>query len=275
VLTAHSHNALSHCISAIAELGDPMVLAARYSGRPLRLIGPALYPDWKRAVIALELVVVPIVLVVIALVWLIKGEPVGEAVGASLWISFEVAIQLAFWITVAFAAIERSPKMRRTSLMPWTPELLPDTSTEPTAKGVLFVAAYSAAFIAVFVVSWFVSPFTDASGAPITFFDPWIVQTGLAIVLVAVPLLQICGAALQLCGHGNLATAIAAIVVDAAGAVTVIVLGATSHVLNPAFLRAAGWADAVEPIVNYTLIGVGVLAIIVSVWENLRSARRV
>lgn len=258
---------------AIAELGDPMVLAASYAERPLHLIGPALYPSWKRLVVVLELIVVPIVAATIPIVWLFRGESVGDAIGAGAWISFEVAIQLAFWITVAFAIYERSTRNRE-PVVTWTPDMLPETSPEPTPTGTLIGAGFASVFIALFVVSWYVSPFTDASGDPITFFDPWIVETGLVIVLVAVPLLQIGGGILKLNGHWNLPIAIAAIAVDVVGALTVIVLGATGHILNPAFIEAAGWPDLVEPIVNITFVCLGVLTILTSAWENLKSVRR-
>src|SRR5690606_33697158 len=47
--------------AAIQALGDPIVLSAHYAGRPLHLVGPALYADWKRLLTALELIIVPIV----------------------------------------------------------------------------------------------------------------------------------------------------------------------------------------------------------------------
>jgi len=256
----------------IAELGDPIALAASYAERPLYLIGPELYPYWKRLIVVLELIVVPIVLVTIAIVWLFRGESVGNAIGASLWISFEVALQLMFWITVAFAIYERSTK-KREAVSLWTPDMLPDTSIEPTRNGTLIGAGFAAAFVAIFIVSWFVSPFTDASGDPITFFDPWIVETGLVFVLVAVPVLQIGGGVLRLNGHWNLGVAIAAIAVDVVGAITIIVLGATGHILNPAFIEAAGWPDLVPTIVNVTFICIGALTILTSAWENLKSVR--
>ena len=34
--------------AVLAELGDPVRLAAGYSGRPLYLIGPSVYPQWRR-----------------------------------------------------------------------------------------------------------------------------------------------------------------------------------------------------------------------------------
>lgn len=44
----------------LVELGDPIRLAASYSGRPLHLLGPAVYPAWRRLVILLLATVVPL-----------------------------------------------------------------------------------------------------------------------------------------------------------------------------------------------------------------------
>jgi len=270
VEAGEKRKAAEHAV--LTELGDPMVLAAGYTERPLYLIGPAIYPAWRRLVVVLEVIVVPIILVVIPIVWLARGEGVGDAIGAALWIGFETAVGIAFWITVALAIYERTTGRRKPVVM-WSPDMLTDTSTETTRTGLIVGAGFAAVFIALFIVSWFVSPYTDASGAPITFFDPWIVASGLVYVLVAVPVLQIVAGALQLSGRWNLGTAIGAIVVDVVGALTIIALGITGHVLNPAFIEAAGWPELVEPIVNYALIGLGALTILTSAWENLKSVR--
>ena len=47
--------------AALAELGDPDALAARYTGPAQHLIGPPVYPAWKRTVSMLLAIVVPIV----------------------------------------------------------------------------------------------------------------------------------------------------------------------------------------------------------------------
>ena len=39
--------------AVLAELGDPVRLAAGYSGRPLYLIGPRVYPQWRRVMTVL------------------------------------------------------------------------------------------------------------------------------------------------------------------------------------------------------------------------------
>jgi hypothetical protein len=261
---------------AILELGDPIVLSARYAGRPLHLIGPALYADWKRLLTVLEVIVVPIVLAVIPIVWLARGESVGDAIGAAAWIGFEVAVQLAFWITVTFAIVERSPHMTRTKLIPWTPDMLPDTSSKLTSRTEFIVETSLAAVLVIaFLLSPFVSPYTDAGGAVIPFFDPWIWQSGLVAVLVIVPLLQVGAGALKLRGRWTMPLAVAATLVDVAGAVVLIVLAATDHLLNPAFFDAAGWPQSVIGVVNVILVIVGALSIATSAWENIRSVRRV
>src|SRR5262245_23919089 len=58
---------------ALVELGDPEQLAARYAGRLPSLIGPRLFPVWRRLVLTLLAIVVPIVAVVTLGSSLIQG----------------------------------------------------------------------------------------------------------------------------------------------------------------------------------------------------------
>ncbi len=261
---------------AVLEFGDPIVLAAGYAGSPLHLIGPVHYADWKRLLTILEFIVVPIVVAVLAIVSVVKGESFGAAIGGAIWTAIVVGTQLAFWVTAMFAMIERMPSTRDRRLMTWTPDMLPDTSSQLTSRTEFIVETSFGALVATaFLLSPFVSPFADAQGAPIPFFDPWLWQTGLLAVLMAALVLQIGANAIKLRGRWTLPLAAGATLVDLAGAAVLIVLGATSHVLNPAFVTAAGWAEGVIPVVNVCVIGVGVLAVATSAWENFRSVRRV
>lgn len=259
----------------ITELGDPIVLAAGYTGSPLHLIGPALFADWKRLLTLLEFIVVPIVLATLTVVGLLKGDAPLDAIGSAVWTAIVVATQLAFWVTAAFAVVERLPGMRGKKLAGWNPDMLPESSAQLTSPTEFVLeTTFGALFITAFALSPFVSPFSDATGAPISFFDPWIWQTGLVAVLIIVPLLQIGANAIKLRGHWTLPLAIGAIIVDLVGGGAIIVLGATGHVLNPAFVEAAGWPDVVPTIVNIAAVGVGVLTLATSTWENLRPIRR-
>ncbi len=47
--------------AVLTELGDPVRLAAGYTGRPLFLIGPRVYPQWRRVMTVLLTTLVPLV----------------------------------------------------------------------------------------------------------------------------------------------------------------------------------------------------------------------
>ena len=93
---------------ALTELGDPNALAARYADRPQFLIGPGLYPVWWSLLTTLVAIVPPIVGVVVLGAELLAGDsPVG-AILSGIWTGFAVALQIAFWVTLVFAVIERT-----------------------------------------------------------------------------------------------------------------------------------------------------------------------
>lgn len=111
-------------IRALTELGDPAVLAERFGGRPRHLIGPAYFGQYARLLRTLLIVVVPIVgLVTLAAQALAGASPVNALLSAS-GVMFQVGVQVAFWVTVVFAVLERShsPLAAR----PWTPDELPE-----------------------------------------------------------------------------------------------------------------------------------------------------
>lgn len=261
---------------AIVELGDPIVLTARYTGRPLHLIGPALYADWKRLLTVVELIVVPIVVAAIAIIGALRGDEIGQIVGGAIWTAFSVAVQLAFWVTVTFAIIERIPSAASGRMVTWNPDMLPETSAKLTSRTEFIVETVLAVLVPVaFLLAPFVSPFTDAGGSVIPLFDPFIWTSGVVVVLVVAALLQIGAGALKLRGRWTMPLAIGMTVVDIVGAGTLIALGATDHLLNRAFFEAAGWPVDAVGVVNVIVMFVGALAIATSTWENIRSVRRV
>ncbi len=98
--------------AVLTELGDPVRLAAGYSGRPLHLIGPGVYPEWLRLVRVLLVVVVPIsvigTLVARLFVEDLATTNVGSLVGSSIALAFTVALHVVFWTTLVFVILERT-----------------------------------------------------------------------------------------------------------------------------------------------------------------------
>lgn len=107
--------------TVLNKLGRPEKLAASYSERPSCLIGPELYARYikiLKIVLLVSGVGVFFALCLSGMVDMAKGEELsysgfagwfGEALGSA----YSAMIGGAFWLTVFFAAVERSPELRK------------------------------------------------------------------------------------------------------------------------------------------------------------------
>ncbi len=112
---------------AIAELGDPEVLARQYGGRPAYLIGPGVYPDYVRLMRILPAIVLPLVLVAnFAARAATSDDSWGSILLDAFLLVLTTAVHLAFWVTLTFAIIEwtRPEAERERPLSEWTPDQL-------------------------------------------------------------------------------------------------------------------------------------------------------
>lgn len=125
--------------AAVRELGDPERLAARYLDRPRYLIGPAVYRDWARLLRVLLTTVVPIVAVVAVAVRTATGDGAGDVILGAASTALVVALQLCFWTTLAFAAVERWAPGWRGTAAEWTPADLPEIEQSRVAAGELLL----------------------------------------------------------------------------------------------------------------------------------------
>ena len=96
-----------HERTALAELGDPSLLAARYAEGPQHLIGPAVYGEWRHILTLLLPIIVPIIAAIVLAANLLGGSTVGEAIVAAMASAIGVGLQTVFWVTLVFAVIER------------------------------------------------------------------------------------------------------------------------------------------------------------------------
>ncbi len=110
---------------ALLELGDPDVLADRYAGRRQVLIGPDLFPTWRRLLLMLLTVVLPIVVTVAVVVQILDDAKVGLVIGTAVTTAITVAVHMAFWVTVVFAVLERTGVAKVDVTKDWTPADLP------------------------------------------------------------------------------------------------------------------------------------------------------
>jgi hypothetical protein len=178
--------------AAIAELGDPERLAAQYTDKTLFLIGPRYFPDWKRLLTLLLSIVVPIVAIATMGAGYLAGKEIWELVASGLGTAFMVGINLAFWITVVFAVMERKEIADLDEELAWTPDKLPEppaTAATESLAGIAFSVA--ALVIAAIALVWqqTAMPITiDGASYPLlnpdlwSFWLPWfLVVLGLQI----------------------------------------------------------------------------------------------
>lgn len=269
--------------AVLGGLGDPEKLVADWLDRPLHLIGPAVFLLWKKLLIWGLAVLVPITVVAVYLIQsLVQRDlvgPIGDAIGAGL----SVAMHVAFWVTLAFAIVERSTDALRSIRKQWTVDDLPSRTPgrgEQLAEGIIQLVAVGAL---VFALAWqqFNSIY-ESDGQPVPLFEPslWLWWWPFAI---AVTLL---GAIVQLVRRFDLVSAW----VNLAGQVLVTVpavwLTVTGAAFNPEFLErlrdeVQAWpvleGTAIETGFGGAVIAIGAILAIGGAWdavEGFRKARK-
>lgn len=264
--------------AVLVELGDPMRLAAEYTGRPLYLIGPAFYPDYVRLLRLLLSIVVPIVAVVVGAASAIGGDSPWNVLIAAIGSGFSVGVQLAFWVTLVFALIERSGAQPRSTASEWNLDDLPELPDRRIGLGET-VASVTGLSLLIWFLLWQpgYQESLDAGGPSIPILDPAL-STFWIPALVAVLLASI---ALELVkyrrGHWTAPLAAVNTVLNLAFAVPALWLISTDQLLNPDFLTAvsigefAPLAEQVPTVAAWVIAVVCVIDVAEGWWKALRT----
>lgn len=262
-------------IEVLAELGDPVRLAAGYADRPLQLIGPALFLDYTRMLTTLLAVVVPAVAGVTGLVRALDGGTALPLLGDVLGAACTAGVHVAFWTTLVFAVVERAPAPRRSPTKPWTPTALPEPPSKRARYGELITETAMLVLFGTFILlSPVVSTRKDANGDPIGLLSPWLWDTGVVYLFLAVVVASLGFSFARHYARWSLPIAITGSLADVASAVALIWLATSDRVLNPAFVEAAGWSSSVPQWTNGVLVLVSVGTLVHTVVEAVTRARR-
>jgi membrane glycosyltransferase len=270
--------------AVLEELGNPTKLAAGMAGRPLYLIGPELFIAYRHILLLLLGIVVPIVGVVQAIVAIGGDAGIGQAIGAGILAALSVAIQVAFWVTLAFAIVERvdPASWKDTDLKelnaPWTVKHLPDlpssgaVSVGETAGEIVTLGISIGGLLYLRDWSWV----SDASGDPIPLFNPALWDFWFPVI-IGVLVLQAAFQIVKLAiGRWTIGLAIVNAVLLSAVAIPFAVLALTGELINPAFAGAVGWPQLAEGD-SLVMLAVAAVSILVNGWEvvsGFRLARR-
>lgn len=261
--------------AVLRELGDPSALAAAYVDRPLQLIGPRYFLTWKRLLILLYSIVLPITAGAVLLAQLLSGAGPGEVAAEVVGTVLALTVHLAFWVTLVFAILERSPGTQ--GVEQWTPDKLPEVRDEGRAGrlGDLIASLVFLTLFAVLIIWQQVSPpFFDRPDEAIAVLDPDLWSFWLPYFLVLIVLEMLFAVAIYLRGW-NWPLAVANLVLNVAFTVPALWLLATGQLFNPAFLDAVGWpwgeaAGVTTTVLVIVFIGVAVWDVIDGVIKTVR-----
>jgi len=258
----------------LTELGDPAKLAAGYADRPFYLIGPELFQDYIRLLTTLVAVVVPIVSTVVALTNVLQDDPIGTVIGATIGAALTTGVHVAFWTTLLFAVLERIPAEHRPPSRQWTLAALP----VPPSRRVRYAELVSVTvavvlFSTAILLSPVISPESDAAGNPIGILSPWLWETGIVYVFIGLVILSLGNAFSRYYGPKRAWLAIVGALVDIAPPIVLAWLATNDHLLNPAFVEAAGWTPAMRWIELGLVIsaGISILSAIVEAVRRIRT----
>ncbi|TYB38568.1 hypothetical protein FXF50_09110 [Micromonospora sp. AP08] len=253
----------------LTELGNPEQLAARYTDRPLQLIGPRYFLVWWRVLRTLLTFIPAIVGVVTGVVKATVGGEPGAAVGAGVASGLQTAVQIAFWVTLCFAVLERTDTSL--NLPEWTVDQLPEETRERRVTLVDSCASIVFLLVAVAFLPWqHFQPWLSGDGSRLPMIDPalwsfWLPT--LIVVLVATMGLEI---AKYRAGRWTWPLVAVNAALNLAFAAPLVWLLLTDRLLNPALIERFAWLreGGAEDVAQIATV---VTAVIV-VWDVIDSA---
>lgn len=273
--------------AVLTELGDPAVLAAKYADRPLHLIGPRYYSDWKWLLTVLLWIVMPFAALGGGISGALQngGEDgwVGAAIGGAIGVMLSAGVHTAFWTTLLVVIIERDADRpqrlakRGKGFGIWTPDTLPLTQQRRVALGEVVTSFVALAVVVGFVI-WdrafgvVFGPVAGGRRIPVLHDDlwPWWIAGGIALaaassVLVLIGFLR---------RRWTVGLAVVNAALSAVGTVAALVLYVQGRLIHPAFIETvlpipAEALQVIGIIVGIVLVGTGAW----NAWDGFRRAR--
>ncbi|MEU7982511.1 permease prefix domain 1-containing protein [Micromonospora sp. NPDC049081] len=262
----------------LTELGNPDLLASRYTDRRLQLIGPTYYLVWLRLLKLLLSFIPAIVGTVVVVVEVAQGNGFG-AIGRGIVVAMQVGVQITFWLTLTFAIIERAQP--GTTMPGWTVDQLPDV---PTHRDVSL--ADTVASVAMLALTIGYLPFQhyqswvhDTDGGNIPILDPALWSFWLPALIVVLAASVVFEIVKYRTGRWTWPLFGVKGLLDVAFAVPVAWLALSDRLLNPALADRLSWLadqdnrDTLGVVIALSAAGVVVWGLIDSAVKTRRQTR--
>jgi len=254
----------------LTELGDPDILAAGYTDRPLWLVGPRYYLTWWRLTKLLWAIVPACAAFGVALGQTLAGADFGQIIGSIVSVTLSVVVHIGFWTTLVFFVVERSTRSADVGLVgTWTPDHLP----EPRQRGaglsdlvasLVFLAVAAGAILWDHFVGFVYTPESGWSSFLAQGLWPWWI--GALFLLMALEALLAISVYAK--GRWDVGSATVNLFLNLTIAGGALWLLTQQRLINPEFFAAVIPADSADTVtgVVQVLFGFGVVAI--AAWDT-------
>lgn len=264
--------------AALLELGDPDRFADRVTDRPQYLIGPATYSSWLRLLKFLILLLAPVAAVVHTIVLVALGSAIEDVIAGFIATLIQVALQVAFWVTLVFVILERTSGERRPKLLSaWTPDRLPDFTRDRRTVGDLASELVWIGVIGAVILGQQFWSFAVIQGETVPVLAPAEWSFWWPYFLVLLVLEAVFAVWVWRRGTWSWSAAVVNLLLGLAWAVPLVWLALSDRVWNPEFFAALGWTspEVAEIGVNSLAMAIVVLvAVGVDVAQGAIKAKR-
>lgn len=266
----------------LTGLGDPAGLAARYSERPLYLIGPTNYLFYRRSLIGLLAIIVPIGSIASGVATALSGEGIGPVIASVVLTALSASMHIAFWVTLVFAILDWTGASKSGPLVRWNLDMLPDVAEKRALRGDAVASIVWLGILLAFLIYPQFFPVAWNADGPVRepLLDPALWSFWLPYFIVLVVAEVVLALLAYRAGGWTRALAVVNALLAVAAVVPIAVLALAGDLVNPDFLAAFDWADdagtrAVAGVVTAVVaIGIGAWDAIDGFVRAARSPRR-
>jgi len=263
--------------AALEQLGDPKLLAHKYTPAKHYLIGPDWYEPYIETLKRVLGTALPVVATVTIFVALAKN-PVDfiNAMSKAFDTVVDVAIGILFWVTIGFVIVERSDtkpsELGAAKNSAWTVAQLPKL---PRKRQISVGEALTNIVFTIGFTAWVVLPFArflDNQSVPFLNPDLWQLWLPIFIVITSFTLVH----ELFKLKIGNWTPALTEtnVILGIVSIAYIVALVTTQHVINPAFLETLADGAAIRDTSRWAQwsINISVAVIIgIYVWDIVNS----
>ncbi|MGO4383375.1 permease prefix domain 1-containing protein [Specibacter sp. RAF43] len=258
--------------AVLNEFGDPAVLAARYSGHPLHLLGPRWYPTWRRIMRIILWSSLPAVALGVAIGFAVEGRPFGGILAPVVGITLTAGAWIFTITTLTFVRLDRADA----PIGPWTVDWLPSRDLnegKPSgrAERVAGIVATILAVAGLIVIS---IPWDLPDAGRLSVLDPMLWPWSLILGIVLIVAGAVLTARVRARGRWTTGAAVLNTAIATVWVVLIVALTVTGRLFDPSFVEFIDIDLDAQRVIAVCLVAGTIMLAGWSAVDRFRRARR-